>query len=70
MVEIKEASVVIAGNTLTFQESMTLRVAISSFLMSMKDDDSLGVDLHGRIMTKSYRKHASTIQRYIHEEAR
>ena len=69
MTEIKEASVVISGHVLSFQESMTLRVAITSFLMSLKED-GLGDDEHGRAMTKAYCKHASAIQRYILEEAK
>ena len=69
MRDVREASVVIAGHALSFSESMTLRVAISSFLMSL-EDEGLGDDAHGKVMTKLYQKHATTIQKYIHEEAK
>ena len=68
--EIKEATVIIAGNHLTFQESMTLRVAINSFLMSLDEENALGDDDHGKRMAAGYRLHARQILNYIHQEAK
>ena len=66
---INEASVTIAGHDLTFQESMTLRVAMNDFLLNL-DSGSLGNDDTGRRIAANYRLHARAILRYIHEEAK
>ena len=67
--ELKEANITIAGHQLTFQESMTLRVAMNSFLMSL-NDGHMGDDDTGRRIAANYRLHTRAILRYIHEEAR
>lgn len=67
--KIEEATITIAGHTLTFQESATLRVAMNSFLMSL-DNGSLGDDDMGIRIAASYRLHTRAILAYIHEEAK
>lgn len=69
MVDIQEASVTIAGHDLTFQESLTLRVAMHNFLMCL-DNGDLGDDDTGRRIAANYRLHTRAILRYIHEEAK
>ena len=66
---MKEAHITINWHHLTFAESMTLRVAISSFLMNMKEE-GLGDDKIGKSLAQNYTKNASNIQNYIMEEAR
>lgn len=68
--KIKEATVIIGGHHLTFQESMTLRVAMNSFLMSLDEENVLGDDDHGKTMAAGYRLHARQILNYIHQEAK
>lgn len=58
---MKEANIVINGQQLSEQESMTLRVAIGCFIISMAEPEPLGSDEHGETMTVSYRKHLDTI---------
>ena len=65
--ENKEAMVVINGHYLTYAESMTLRVAIASFLISMVEE-GIGDDEIGISMAKNYIKNASDIQSFIMEE--
>jgi hypothetical protein len=55
-----EAVVTINGKRLTEAQSMTLRVAISSF-GSSSTDGSLGDDEHGMIMAKAYRERSREI---------
>lgn len=63
--ELREAQIVINGVELNFAQSMTIRVAIASFLMDLEDPDHLGEDEHGRIMTQGYRTRATEIQNII-----
>jgi hypothetical protein len=49
------ALVTVNGHVLTGSESECLRAAVTSFLDDMQDDDALGKDEHGRLMTKAYR---------------
>ncbi|MBN3757209.1 hypothetical protein G3N95_30005 [Paraburkholderia sp. Tr-20389] len=49
------ADIMINGRVLTSAESECLRAAVTSFLDDMQDDDALGKDEHGRLMTKAYR---------------
>jgi len=67
--KIKEADITIEGHQLSFQESMTLRVAMNSFLMSL-NEEGLGNDDHGIKMTAYYRLRARAILKYIHEGAK
>lgn len=63
---VTEANITIEGHQLTFQESMTLRVAINSFLIDLSKG-SMGTGDTGRRIAASYRLHARAIQKYIME---
>ena len=67
--ELTEANITIAGHQLTFQESMTLRVAMNHFLSEI-NDGALGNDDTGRRIAANYRLHTRAILKYIHEEAK
>lgn len=58
---MNEANVVINGVSLDIGQSMTLRVAIGSFLASMQDD-GLGSDPAGKAMAEAYIARASEIE--------
>lgn len=60
----REATILINGRELTSQESMTLRVAISSFIMHLKLE-GLGDDEHRKEMTALYTKYARTVEGYL-----
>ena len=60
----EEAHVVINGHVLSRAESMTLRVAVSDFMMSLSRD-GLGDDEIGKAITERYIAHSQNIQRYI-----
>jgi hypothetical protein len=50
------ASVVtVNGHALTDGESECLRAAVTAFHSEMSDDNALGGDEHGRLMTRAYR---------------
>jgi len=66
---MNEANITIAGHDLTFQESMTIRVAMNHFL-SYLNNEGMGNDDNGKRITASYRLHTREILRFIHEEAR
>jgi len=59
--EAKEADIVINGVKLTFAQSMTLRVAMSSFRSEMSEEDALGNDEHGKFMAEAYAKRSDEI---------
>ena len=59
--EAKEADIVINGVKLTFAQSMTLRVAMSSFRSEMSEEDALGNDGHGKFMAEAYAKRSDEI---------
>jgi len=61
-----EANMTINGVELTFVQSMTVRVAMSSFAMTLQED-GLGNDEHGKFMCKSYLKNIREINRLIFE---
>lgn len=61
---MKEAEIVIGGKTLTFAQSMTLRVAISSFISDMHTT-GCGSDAHGVEMTRLYIARAREIEDQI-----
>jgi hypothetical protein len=58
--EIKEANIIINGQECTDSESMTIRVALSSFLMDL-NDNGLGDDTHGKVMTSGYKANIFSI---------
>ena len=60
-----EADITINGVALSYSQSMTLRVALTGFLMDLADPNHLGTDEHGQTMTKLYRQRASEIQDLI-----
>lgn len=60
-----EASITIEGTPLTFAQSMTLRVALETFILGLKAD-GLGDDKTGKSMTKSYLARAAEISALIH----
>lgn len=55
-----EADVVIEGQTLTRAESMTLRVAVTAFLMTLQDE-GLGDDENGKAISEGYQRACKTI---------
>jgi len=57
----KEADIIINGVRLTFAQSMTLRVAMCSFLSEMSEDNALGSDEHGKLMSDVYAKRSREI---------
>jgi len=59
-----EANIMINGEKLTFAQSMTVRVAMSSFTLSLQAD-GLGDDEHGNHMYKSYLKNIREINKLI-----
>jgi hypothetical protein len=63
-----EADITINGRTLSFAESMTLRVAIGSFRLSLSDDDMRrGL---GEPLASNYDHHAAAIERTLIEGMR
>ena len=53
--DIKEASVLIDGTPLSVGQVMTLRVAVTSFLVDINDEGSLGHDEIGEGLRTNYR---------------
>ena len=62
-----EAEITINGITLTLAQSMTVRVAVSSFLMSLQES-GLGDDEHGKTMTASYLATGGQVLQLIHKD--
>lgn len=50
----KEAEITISGVALTEAQSMTVRVALGSFVMELSAPDSLGTDDTGRKIAAGY----------------
>lgn len=67
--EWREAAITVAGVPLTPAQSMTIRVALASFLTDLAEH-GLGDDDHGRIMTQRYTQFGHEILALIHQEAR
>lgn len=65
MTEWTEANVTINGTQLTFAEAMTLRVALSDFMMGIATPDALGSDETGRGIRDGYQKCGSNILRLM-----
>jgi len=57
----EEANIIINGKTLDSRDSMTLRVALESFAMSLCSDD-IGDDEHGQVMKKLYMQSVERIR--------
>ena len=57
----QEPRITINGTELTAGQSMTVRVAISSFIINMQSD-GLGDDEHGKIMTAAYLERAREVE--------
>lgn len=62
----QEPHVVINGVELTRAQSMTLRVALGSFLMGFNDPNYLGNDEHGRAMRMGYLARGGEISKIMH----
>jgi len=56
-----EARITINGKELTPAQSMTVRVALNDFSLSMQDKNALGADEHGQFMVSAYRSRLSEI---------
>lgn len=65
MVERREADIIINGVTLSFVESMTLRVAMSSFI-SVLSQEGCGDDEVGKKICKNYINSSHRIIKIIH----
>lgn len=62
----EEAKITINGVALAPSQSMTIRVALESFAMSLEQDDALGPDTHGRLMRKNYFENINEIRRALY----
>ena len=62
-----EADITINGVVLSFGQSMALRVAVSSFLMSLSEPDALGDDDNGRGIAKGYKASMTEVMAMIHK---
>lgn len=60
MKKYSEASMVVNGRTLSQSESITIRVALTSYLEKI-NEDSLGDDEHGEIMKNLYSENITSI---------
>lgn len=52
----KEPKIIINGKEMSEGESMTIRVALSSFFVELQDNDALGKDKIGREIARLYRE--------------
>lgn len=62
---MKEASIVVNGIALDYAQSLTLRAAVSSYLMELQDPDALGTDELGRAITAGYKARLEEISKLI-----
>jgi len=58
--EPTEAKITVNGHTLSYGQSMTVRVALGSFARDL-EEEGLGDDEHGIAMTKLYQKNINEI---------
>jgi hypothetical protein len=65
MIDLNEADIVINGVKLNTAQSMTLRVAISMFIMDMKQPNALGGDETGEGIRQGYLRNAGEVQGII-----
>lgn len=63
-----EANVQINGQWLRYAEAMTLRVAVTQFIVSLQSEDSLGVDRTGREIRADYLRHLARIEQLLLSE--
>lgn len=63
---MKEPHITINGRVLNVGQTMTLRVALETFLMTLKD--GLGNDAHGERMTRNYRGRGKEIRALMSTE--
>lgn len=59
--KMNEPEITINGIQLNSAEAITIRVAVSSFLSNLKDENALGDDEHGKRMRKEYLKNLGII---------
>jgi hypothetical protein len=64
---IKEADITIEGVRLTLAQSMTVRVAVSSYMMDMRMD-GLGDDETGKAIAAGYIARGNEVLELIHKE--
>lgn len=62
---ISEPKISIQGIELSLAESMTFRMALTSFLIDMKTENPLGEDKHGKEMQRLYLLHGRAIMSYM-----
>lgn len=65
-----EASITVNGVPLTTGQSMTVRVALSLFLMDMNNEDAIGTDLTGDSIRRGYLKCGAEVLRLMQDERR
>tara|TARA_R110000737_G_scaffold319536_1_gene330788 strand:+ start:414 stop:734 length:321 start_codon:yes stop_codon:yes gene_type:complete len=61
-----ESNIIVDGRQLANAESMTIRVALNSFISEL-NDNGLGDDDHGKSMVKIYTENAQTVLETIHK---
>ena len=59
--ELDRSEITINGKRLDVGHVMTIRVALTSYLMDMQEDDALGDDDHGKQMAQAYKERISEI---------
>ena len=64
---MNEPPITINGTTLTQGQAMTLRVALTTFLMEMSEDDALGADESGKALARAYEDSGWSVLRLIQE---
>lgn len=52
---MSEPSICINGKSLTEGEAMTVRVALTCYMLELQSRDALGSDEHGRAMVEAYK---------------
>ena len=62
-----EADITINGKALSLGQSMALRVAASSFLMTLSEPDALGDDDDGRGIAKGYKARMTEVMSMLHK---
>ena len=64
VMELNEAEITIGDVRLSQAEAMTVRVALSSFIMRMAEE-GLGNEAHGKEMTRLYLQHSRRVERLL-----
>ena len=67
MVDVKEANIIINGVELTFSQSMTVRVALNSLVLTLKAE-GLGRDELGQAICKNYLRNSAEVLKLIHKD--